>query len=107
MLAELVEDRTAYPLMMHGVGAYSWHACVDHPALGATMDLTPRLSDENPTTIVAVLKGEPGTCIAESSDVRIARPPGAAAPTEQGKSPPGEVGKLPSERGPTDPPPTP
>jgi len=99
-LVERVEEQTAFPLMMHGVPAYSWHACVDHPALGATTELTPRLQWENPGPIAAVLRGEPGRCVATASRIGIERPPES---TPKGQLP----GNLPSDSGPATPAPAP
>ncbi|HET6582426.1 MAG TPA: hypothetical protein VFG69_03240, partial [Nannocystaceae bacterium] len=61
VLVERIDDTTSYPLMMHGVAAYSWTWCAEHPAHGATTEVD-RLSYENPTELVAHLRGTKGVC---------------------------------------------
>ncbi len=60
-VAERIDDTVSYPLMMHGVGAYSWSWCVDHPTHGLATKLD-RISYENPTELVARFTGDKGTC---------------------------------------------
>lgn len=64
LLPERVEDTVSYPLMMHGVGAYSWAWCVDHPTHGLATKLD-RITHENPTELVARFEGTKGECTLE------------------------------------------
>jgi hypothetical protein len=75
-------EQTVYPLMMHGVPAYSWHLCVDHPRHGAAVS---RLHHENPEAIVVELKGEVGNCAVHDGDL-MGKSPSAPPPTDATKA---------------------
>jgi hypothetical protein len=60
-LVERIDDTVSYPLMMHGVAAYSWSWCVDHPAHGLAAKLD-RIGYDNKTELVARFDGTKGAC---------------------------------------------
>jgi hypothetical protein len=78
-LTERIDDTVSYPLMMHGVGAYSWSWCVDHPVHGLATKLD-RIGYDNQTELVARFDGTQGTCVIEPRGLGTKAPEPAPDP---------------------------